>query len=53
MTKPQAKIDMQNPFIPSREPICRIADTALIFAVAVAGVAAVAAAVIRQIAQVN
>jgi hypothetical protein len=52
MTKPQANIDMQNPFIPSREPICRIADTALVFAVAAAGAAAVAAAVVRQIAQV-
>jgi hypothetical protein len=53
MTKQQVKIDMQNPFIPSREPICRIADIALIFAVSVAGVAAAAAAVIRQIVQVN
>lgn len=51
MTKPQVKIDMQNPFIPSRQPICRMADTALIFAVTVAGVVAVAAALIRQIAQ--
>lgn len=53
MTKRQAKIDMQNPFIPSRKPICRMADTVLIFAISVAGVAAVAAAALRQIAQVN
>lgn len=53
MPKPHVKIDMGNPFIPSREPICRIADTALIFAVAVAGVVAVAVAVLRQLMQVN
>lgn len=43
------KIDMENPFIPSRSRICRVADMALIFAVAVAGLAAVIAAVLNQI----
>lgn len=42
------EFDMRNPFIPSRSTICRLADTALIFGVAAAGLVAVIAATLRQ-----
>jgi len=42
------RIDMENPFIPSRSRICRVADIALIFGVVIAGLVAVIAAVCNQ-----
>ena len=39
---------MENPFIPSRSRICRVADIALIFGVVIAGLVAVIAAVCNQ-----
>lgn len=42
------EIDMRNPFIPSNSPICRWADTALIFGVVTAGILAVVAATLRS-----
>lgn len=50
MTKQQGKIDTSNPFIPSLSPVCQWADTVLIFAVAVAGLVAAAAATVAQFA---
>ncbi|MFB2553377.1 hypothetical protein [Ensifer soli] len=50
MTKAKAKIGRRNPFIPSHSPICNAADTAMIAAMAGAGVLAVLAVVIKQIA---
>ena len=47
MAKQQPKIDMPNPFITTRSPICRAADYALIFITAAGGIAAVLAAVLR------
>ena len=41
MTKPAAKIDIRNPFIPASSPVCRAADSALLFSVVLLGVAAV------------
>lgn len=43
------RIDMENPFIPSRSCICQVADMALIFGVVVAGLVAVTAAVCSQL----
>ncbi|WP_349433614.1 hypothetical protein [Pararhizobium sp. A13] len=40
---------MENPFIPSRSRICRVADMALIFGVVVSGLVAVIAAVCSQL----
>ncbi|WP_428429463.1 hypothetical protein [Pararhizobium sp.] len=48
MTKRHGKIDTSNPFIPSFSPVCQWADTVLIFAVAVAGLVAAAAAIIAR-----
>lgn len=48
MTKQHGKIDTSNAFIPSRSPVCRWADTVLVFAVTVAGVVAAAAAIAAQ-----
>ncbi len=39
MAKKQSEID-RNPFIPARDPVCRVADTLLIFSIAFAGVSA-------------
>lgn len=40
MTKHQPEIDTRNPFIPSLSPVCRLADTALLFSVALSGLLA-------------
>jgi len=42
---------MRNPFIPSQSRICKLADTVLIFAVTVAGIAAAAACIVMQVAR--
>jgi len=39
MAKKQPEID-RNPFIPARDPVCRVADTLLVFSIAFAGVSA-------------
>ncbi|WP_455270335.1 hypothetical protein [Rhizobium herbae] len=39
---------MKNPFIPSRSPICRLADTVLVFSITIAGLVAVLAAIANQ-----
>ncbi|MGV8939059.1 MAG: hypothetical protein ACOH2J_18215 [Allorhizobium sp.] len=49
MTKRQAEFDMQNPFIPAHSPVCRLADTALIFSVVAVSLAAVVTSLINQI----
>ncbi|SIQ24722.1 hypothetical protein SAMN05880590_102780 [Rhizobium sp. RU35A] len=49
MTKRHGKSDTQNPFIPAASPICRAADTALLFSVALFGLAAAVAALLRQV----
>jgi len=43
---------MRNPFIPSRSPICRAAETFLIFAMAAAGFAAAAMCLLGQMARI-
>ncbi len=40
---------MENPFIPSRSPVCRLADWLLIFGLAIAGLVAAIAALISQV----
>ncbi|WP_281288946.1 hypothetical protein [Rhizobium straminoryzae] len=40
---------MKNPFIPSRSPICRVADWLMIFGLAIAGLVAVIAALLSQV----
>jgi hypothetical protein len=40
MTKTRAEIDSRNPFIPSSSPVCRVAELALLFSVALAGLVA-------------
>lgn len=49
MAKVTDKIDTRNPFIPSTSPICRMADTALIFGVAAAGLLAVLVSLAMQV----
>ncbi len=49
MTKRQPKIDTRNPFIPSHSPVCRAADTVLLFSVALFGCMAGVAALLRQV----
>ena len=49
MTKAQPEIDVRNPFIPASSPVCRVAHTALLFSVVLAGLAAAVAGLIRQI----
>ncbi|NLS00214.1 hypothetical protein HGP17_25595 [Rhizobium sp. P38BS-XIX] len=49
MTKKRAEIDGRNPFIPSFSPTCRLADLALMFSVALAGLAAAVAAIIAHL----
>ena len=43
MTKRHPEIDTRNPFIPSHSPVCRLADTALLFSVALSGLLSVLA----------
>lgn len=40
---------MENPFIPSRSPICRVADWLMIFGLALAGLVAAIATVVSQV----
>jgi hypothetical protein len=40
---------MENPFIPSRSIVCRLADWLLIFGLAIAGLVAATAALISQV----
>jgi len=49
MTKKQPKIDTRNPFIPATSPVCRAADTALLYCVTLIGLAAAAIALTRQV----
>lgn len=49
MSKRRAKIDLV-PFIPSSSPVCRVADLALVYCVALFGLAAAVAALYRQVA---
>lgn len=50
MPKAQRQIANENLFIPARSAICRAADTALIFGVVAAGLAAAIAVAFRQLA---
>lgn len=45
----QDETDSQNPFIPSFSPVCRLADTALLFGVVLFGLAAAGAAFIAEV----
>ena len=49
MTKTHREIDIPNPFIPASSPVCRAADTALLYGVALSGLAAAAIALARQV----
>lgn len=49
MTNRHTEIVMKNPFIPSFSPICRVADTVLLFAISAAGLIAVSIALVRQV----
>lgn len=49
MSKVSVKIDVV-PFIPAHSTICRAADTALLFSVALFGLVAVVIAIVRQFA---
>lgn len=51
MAKTLREIDARNLFIPSSSPVCRAADTALLFCVAVFGLAAAVIAVLRQVVE--
>lgn len=42
---------MKQPFLPSRSQICRIADLAMIFAIAVAGLVAALLSLVAQVSQ--
>lgn len=46
MAKRHPEIDTRNPFIPSHSPVCRLADTALLFSVALSGFLAALACLI-------
>ncbi len=48
MAKRTAKIDVV-PFVPSSSPVCRLADTALVFSVALSGLAAATFTLLRMI----
>lgn len=48
MSKRNGKIDLV-PFIPSSSPVCRAADTALVYCVALLGLAAAVIALARQV----
>lgn len=48
MTKPHSEID-RNPFVPARDRVCRLADTLLIFSIALAGVSAAFFALINYL----
>lgn len=44
----RGEIDL-NPFIPSSSPVCRVADTALLYSVVLLGLAAAVTALARQV----
>lgn len=46
---PQAEIDQVLLFIPSHSPVCRLADTALLFCVPLCGLVAAVVAMIAQV----
>lgn len=48
MAKRTAKIDVV-PFVPSSSPVCRLAETALVFSVALSGLAAAISTLLRTI----
>lgn len=48
MTKRHDEIDLV-PFVPSSSPVCRVADLALVYCVALLGLAAAVVAVCRQV----
>ncbi|MEW4398901.1 hypothetical protein AB1J06_09470 [Agrobacterium tumefaciens] len=48
MTKQHPEID-RNPFVPARDRVCRMADTLLIFSIALAGVSAAFFALINHL----
>lgn len=48
MSKRHGEID-HNPFIPSSSPVCRVADTVLVYCVALFGLAAAVLALCRQV----
>lgn len=45
----RGKTDRANPFIPSLSPVCRLADTALLFCVVLISLAAAGAVLIAQV----
>jgi len=47
--KPRGELDLKNPFIPSFSPVCRAADTALLFCVVLFSLAAAGAALFQQV----
>lgn len=47
--KPRGEFDLRNPFIPSLSPVCRLADTALLFCVVLISLTAAGVALIRQV----
>jgi hypothetical protein len=49
MAKRHADLDTRNPFIPSRSPVCCLADQLLMCSVALVGLVAVAIALLRQV----
>lgn len=49
MSKTRTEFDGSNPFIPASSPVCRVADTALVFWVALIGLSAAVIAVIRHL----
>jgi hypothetical protein len=49
MAKRRADLDIRNPFIPSRSPVCRVADQALVCGAALFGFVAALIALIRQV----
>lgn len=49
MSKRRSEVDTRNPFIPSSSPVCRVADQVLVFSVALAGVVAGVAAILKQV----
>lgn len=49
MAKTPSEVDIRNPFIPSLSPACRLADTALLFCVALFGLAAAGAALLAAV----
>lgn len=49
MTNRHTEIVTKSPFIPSFSPICRVADTVLLFAISAAALVAALIVLIRQV----